>query len=145
MEWSGEERRQKEKDDRRARLIAGLLLFLVAVLACLTTYGTFVKNPQDRRDEDQAIRLAQHSVCERSGNALREDVRQEFVNLKRDSIIPVYSGVARTIPDGERSKQILDHAVRHLRKRIKTIDRRIPDADCLELFPPLPGYEYPDE
>jgi hypothetical protein len=128
----------------RSRTILGAWIAVgIAILLGLNLYGTFVFQPHQAREEDRAIRLSQYVVCLTSGNALRDDVRNEFIDLKEDSIIPVYARVRDTIPPTDASFEILDDAVKRLRERVRTIEDRIPDADCQALYPPLEGQVYP--
>lgn len=128
--------------ESRARL-GGLIAFGVLLLLCLNAYGTFIVNPASRKQSDEEIRFGQYEVCRKSGNVLRGQVRAEFVDLKRRVLIPVFADVAATISPDSPAHEILTEAVRYLKMRIATIDERIPDANCAELYPPLEGQTYP--
>lgn len=139
---SGSEYAEHREHDRTRNALAGLLLFLVLVLALLSTYGAFVTGPNDARNVAEEIRQGQYNACIKVGNALRDDIRNEFIDLKESVLIPVFSGVAQTIPDNVPSKPILEDSVSYMQRRIKTIDQRIPDTDCMDVYPPLEGQTF---
>lgn len=128
------------------RLSAGILVAICVMLVVLL--GLALKDNHDNQEQTRAItfglRASQYETCETSLNALREQVRDEFVSLKTKVLIPVFSGVAATLPPGDPVRDLLRHEVAYLGERIDTIKQRIPDADCAELFPPLAGQRYPE-
>lgn len=128
---------------RRKEFVVYAVLVLITVLAVLSVINTFLE-AERAKTTGEDIRESQYLACVQNGNRLREDVRDEFVDLKQDVLIPVFEGVAATIPPGATSKVILDDSVSLMRNRIKTIDERITDVDCLEQYPPLDGQTYPD-
>jgi hypothetical protein len=147
----------KQTAEKRARL-GGYIAALILLLFCLNAYGTFIVNPQSRKESDQEIRFGQYEVCQKSGNMLREQVRSEFVDLKRRVVIPtaadlrdLYTVVGRLSSSPQVSEVLSEAAteeqerIDYTKKRIASIGERIPDADCAALYPPLEGQTYPDK
>lgn len=121
-------------------VLGGLVLVCTALLAVFALLNSV--NYQNYSEKVAfGLRETQYENCNKSGNVLREQVRDEFVDLKRKVLIPVIGGFADTLPNGTQ-KTLLRDTVGVLHHRIKTIESRIPDANCLELYPPLPGQTY---
>ena len=105
---------------------------------------------------DRDMRAGQYEACEKVGNALRHDIREEFADLKRSVLIPafvavdrVFVDVARVIPAADPRRPILraahgtlTRANTRMRHRIDTIDQRIPDTHCQSVYPPLSGQSF---
>jgi hypothetical protein len=143
----GERRRDpgpSGKAYRRNNVFSIVLLLFVILLAIFSVANTIIE-AENTEDKDFAIREGQYDACVQSGNVFRDDVRQEFVDLKRQVLIPVFDGVALTIPGPSKpgtAKAILESNVDYLRRRIATIEDRLPDTDCLRQYPPLEGQTY---
>lgn len=133
------------RDTTPQQLAIGLLVAIIfaqfVVLALVFKLNS--DNADQTQDIQNGIRLSQFEGCVKAGNVLRRQVRSEFVDLKKKAMIPVFDGVAKTIPEGAPARVILEDAVAYLEHRIRTIDQRIPNADCLALYPPLEGQTYP--
>lgn len=99
----------------------------------------------DRDSEQRALdaRLNQYVVCETFQTDTIRRIRHEFVDLKRDIMLPVFEGVDNTLPPGTAAGAILDSAVTRLHNRIRTIHDRLPDPNCYERYPPLEGQSFP--
>jgi hypothetical protein len=129
------------------RIVGGLCV-VVILLVGAAVYLSFQYQATNREvDETQqqqvlGLRENQYINCVRSANALRRQVRREFIGLKRDILIPVFSQVAHTIPKGAPSRRILTGTVVYMHKRIRTIENRIPNVDCAKRYPPLPGQSF---
>jgi ABC-type Na+ efflux pump permease subunit len=136
-----DDKKEYYKRYRRNSFIVGILLGLTLLLAILNIVGTVVAADRSQ-DKDFEIRLGNYIACLVNGNALREDVRDEFVDLKEEAIIDPYNAVAATIPEGSSARLVLEKTTQRLDRRIKTIDQRIPDVECLKAHPPLEGQEY---
>lgn len=135
----------KARADQRDRkdLVLYILLGLLALLAGLSVVNTFLA-AERAKTTGEDIRESQYLACVQNGNKLRQDVRDEFVDLKEGVLIPVFSEVAATIPPDAASYKILTDSVALMKRRIETIGERIVDVDCLEQYPPLDGQTYPD-
>lgn len=129
---------------RRNNIFSIVLLIGVILLACFSVANTFVSAAESEQ-KDFDIREGQYETCVESGNFFREQIRGEFVDLKEDVLIPVFEGVAATIPGPATpgtAKGILVDKADDLERRIRTIDQRLPDIDCLDQYPPLEGQTY---
>lgn len=143
---SGTQYEKDKRDSKLRNILSGVLLFLTLILAGLAVANTFISAERsEQKDED--IRESQFRVCVNTANELRDDVRDEFVALKEQVLIPVFSGVAQTIqvPPPNPARTILVESVDYLERRVKSIDERIPDLNCLIDYPPLEGQTYPQE
>lgn len=140
-EYSGEERR---KDARVRRILGAGILIMAVILAITSVIGAFVTGPRDARQVSEQIRYEQYLTCEKVGNSLRKDIRDEFVDLKKDVLIPVFGGIAKLMPSSP-SKEILVESVDYMKRRAATIDERIPDGNCLRIYPPLDGQTFPSD
>lgn len=151
--------RDRRTSNGGRNLLLWTAMALLAIITVLSAIGYF----QERRNNDtlaaqalvlgkqQAkqkrsaevslyeIRASQRNVCEESGNALREDVRDEFVSLKKKVLIPIFQSFIDLAPPGtvDPGLVILQDGVNLLHRRIRTIKNRIPDADCKSLYPYL--------
>lgn len=119
-----------------------LALGIVATYTLIQTQEAKDKVDTNQTETVQALRENQYINCVRSANGLRRQVRREFVDLKREVLIPVFSRVAATLPAGAPAKRILTGTVVYMHKRIRTIESRIPNVPCLKRYPPLPGQTY---
>lgn len=136
------DRRPEPESGLRRSLVYGalLLLLLLAGLSVLSAIREGEENDQreiDSKISDFQIRDSQRTSCENSANVLRQDIRTEFITMKEAVLIPVFTEVAASIPPSEPSAAILDQAVGLMERRIETIDNRIPDLDCADLYPLL--------
>jgi hypothetical protein len=146
--------RQRQRERLEATIveytprIVGVLCVVVMLLVAASVYLSFQYQETNQEiDENQQqqvynVREGQYVNCIRTGNALRRQVRREFIGLKRDILIPVFSRVAHTIPRGAPARRILTGTVVYMHKRIRTIESRIPNVDCAKRYPPLPGQSY---
>ena len=124
-------------------LLIGIILIQLAVLVlALKINGD---NAEQQRSISYGLRQTQLENCLKPGNVLRDQIRDEFVDLKEDVLIPTFSKIAATIPPGAPARKTLRYQVAYMQHRIATIDNRIPNADCLGLYPPLPGQHYPPD
>ena len=147
-----DEHRHHDEDSAtlRAWIGAGLLV-LVVVLAFLSYVNQTDFNRQSQEQDALSIdtqydmRLATFQGCVDNGNPFRAQVRREFIRLKEQGLIPVFKQVRQTVPPGTEVSIILDNAVGLLKRRIATIEERLPNVDCLESYPPLPGQTYPED
>ena len=140
---TGKQYQADQENSRLRNILAGWALGGITALLALNLYGTFIKTPADRKQADQKIRLSQYEGCVDGANGLRQQVRTEFVDFKEKAVIPVYAGVAATIPEGATSKTILEDSVAYLNKRIDTIGQRIPNVHCRVKYPPLEDQTFP--
>lgn len=144
-----EDRGRRDYDDRAPRFAS----LVVAMLGLALVFSIFNFGIDDHQSADiqRALRQINYDTalgdykarhltrvaCRKSSNALRVDVRNEFIDLKRDVLIRVFREIRNTIPPSEPSYRILDNAIQRLYGRIKTISHRIPNAHCNELYPPI--------
>jgi hypothetical protein len=134
------------RGERESRL-RNILVYVALGLILLLTIGSIVSAVQQEREADARevesqitdfeIRESQRANCEAGGNQLRADIRAEFVDLKEEILIPVFSEVRDLMPPTETTYRILNDAVERMERRIDTIRKRIPDNDCPELYPLL--------
>lgn len=141
--------------DWAARNLAWLLLAMAAlmVLAVVLILAGNAATARNARETSEEIRLSQSDGCEKVINALVLDsMRSELIDLKRKVLIPqsadlrdLYTVVARLARPGSISEAIAAAAedenarISYLKQRIATIGKRIPDAPCMTLYPPLSG------
>ena len=135
---------QAVRESRIRTALTGAVLFVTLLLAGFSVANS-IRASREAEERSFAVREGQFVVCLTTANTLREDVRDEFIDLKKSVLIPVFEGVADTIPPPSPSKTILDESVAYMRTRVKTIDGRIPNLDCLHDYPPLEGQEYPPD
>jgi hypothetical protein len=129
------------------RIVAGLcvvalLLIGVSIFTVAQYQATSQKVDETQTAQVYGVREGQYINCVKVGNSLRRQVRREFVDLKRSVLIPVYSNIAATLPQGTEARRILTGAVVYMHKRIRTIKSRIPNVPCQKSYPPLPGQTY---
>ena len=134
---------RRVEQERIRNILGAVLLFLTLVLAVLSVINTTLAAHRSKQIQKD-IRFSQYSACIKSGNVLRAQVKDEFIDIKRSVLIPVFSEIAQTLPPKSESKKILHDSVIYMRDRIATINTRIPDADCDSLYPPLDNQSFPD-
>lgn len=133
----------------RADIVVGGIALTIVLLGLGIFIQTAINSTNDRQDLDiqkalYSVRESQYRACIINGNTLRDQVRREFVDLKRKVLIPTFGGIAATIPEGTSQRTILESQVAYLKTRIQTIKDRIPVVHCLQIYPPLPGQKYPN-
>lgn len=84
---------------------------------------------------DYERQLKARKVCVKFTNPFRKELRAEFKHIKTRVILPVYAGIAQTIPEGQPSREILDRAVGRIHRRVATLDERFPLVDCASRYP----------
>lgn len=132
------------ESEAHRQTVTGIIVVLL-IAGCLLAAGLAVRDTilGEAREERVTftLRESQFRGCVDGGNALREQFRNEFIDLKRDVLIPVFDEVAK-ITTSPSAASILRDGVNNMRGRIKTIEHRVPDADCLGIYPPLKGQTY---
>lgn len=135
--------KDRRQDSAARSVLIWTVLGLLTIVTALSIVGFFDQKSQREQSElDTArtlydIRAGLRENCQTSGNVLRDDVRDEFVDLKGDFLIPLFESVAATIPPSETAHDLLLTAAEELRERKRTIKDRIPNADCQQLYPLL--------
>lgn len=161
---TGSEYEEYKKAVERRAFIGAIIGVLILLVLVLDMYGTFYKNPQDQIQGDRDAALSRFAGCVESGNPLRGQMRDEFVDLKRKAIIPIvqaqsdlwkrilaFSPPPQTAEERQGFGVVTDNIetlngiVDILHHRIQTIDERIPNSDCLHRYPPLDGQTYPPD
>lgn len=128
--------------DHKAPRFAWLVVAMLSIALLFNIVNFNVDDNQgnqiayDSALSDFKFRASQRNACHKSGNVLREDIRNEFADLKL-TLIEVFREVRNTIPPQAESYRILDDAIRGLYGRIKTLPQRFPNAACNELYPAI--------
>jgi hypothetical protein len=135
---------QSEYDsDQRHRTILAIIILVSAILIIALSIAGYFINGNRTKHTSQDIRYSQYVACAISTNDVIKQVRDEFVDVKRETLIPVFKKIKRTIPQGQTTRNILDNSVQNMKFSISTIDERIPTFPCKKLYPPLDGQVFP--
>lgn len=142
----GEGNLVRDRRPAESKVRSGLIYGTLALILLLTignVYGA-VRQHEDQealelesKTTDFELRQSQRIACEQGQNELRQDVRHEFVDLKRDGLIPFYTAVRNLSDPGDEFTILIDEEIDRLRRRALTIKERIPDNDCPSIYPLL--------
>jgi hypothetical protein len=130
--------------ERTANIVAAVCVAIIFFAIAFADGWLLLKVQPDNERRDETQRYVAFKSCVENGNIFRKQVRDEFVDLKADVLLPLVAGVASVTPPEAPVREILDDTTTKLRTRIATINTRIPNVDCLAVWPPLEGQEYPE-
>lgn len=116
-----------------------LLLIMFIAIAVVIQQANYASTS---RQFSYDIRQSQFEQCIKSANEFTKQVRDEFVGLKEDILLPVFERIHLLTPPDNPTYDILGDAIDVMHHRIKTIEDRIPNAHCTNTYPPLEGQTY---
>lgn len=135
------EESEYDKDNRNRTILATAILVGAVLIVCLSIAGFFI-NKSRAENTAKEIRYSQYISCVNATNDIIRQVRDEFKTVKRETLIPVFSHVAKTIPEGSAARNILERSVQNMKFSVDSIEDRIPTFSCRKLYPPLEGQTY---